>query len=67
MNMDSHPNGWGSFQQSRMREAAVQGGVVPNTPEGRERIEFVTEGEASFHWCIEQSIAGSALKVGLQC
>ncbi|KAG8937827.1 hypothetical protein FRC00_000351 [Tulasnella sp. 408] len=47
-----------------MREAAVSGGLVPNTPKGRERIEFVTEGEASFHWCIEQSIAGSALKEG---
>ncbi|KIO22622.1 hypothetical protein M407DRAFT_79043 [Tulasnella calospora MUT 4182] len=58
----SHPNGWGSYQQGRMREAAIRGGLVPNTPEGCERVEFVTEGEASFHWCIEQAIAGAALK-----
>ncbi|KIO27481.1 hypothetical protein M407DRAFT_73123, partial [Tulasnella calospora MUT 4182] len=58
----THPNGWGSFQQGEMREAAIRGGLVPNTPEGRERIEFVTEGEASFHWCVEQAIAENALK-----
>lgn len=46
-----------------MREAAVIAELVPNTTEGRSRIEFVTEGEASFHWCIDQSLAGSALKV----
>ncbi|KAG8913582.1 hypothetical protein FRC00_002091 [Tulasnella sp. 408] len=58
----SHPNGWGSYQQGKMREAAIRGGLVPNTPEGRERIEFVTEGEASFHWCIEQALTGTTLK-----
>ncbi|KAG8929076.1 hypothetical protein FRC01_004908 [Tulasnella sp. 417] len=47
-----------------MREAAIRGGLVPDSPEGRERVEFVTEGEASFHWCIEQAIAGAALKEG---
>lgn len=46
-----------------MRDAAIRGGLIRNTPEDRERIEFVTEGEASFHWCIEQAIAGGALKV----
>ncbi|KAG9009248.1 hypothetical protein FRB90_008492 [Tulasnella sp. 427] len=60
----SHPNGWGSYQQGEMREAAIKGGLVPNTSAGRERIEFVTEGEASFHWCIDQAIAGAALKEG---
>ncbi|KAG8929074.1 hypothetical protein FRC01_004906 [Tulasnella sp. 417] len=60
----SHPNGWGSHQQGAMRDAAIRGGLVPNTPAGRERIEFVTEGEASFHWCIDQAIAGAALKEG---
>ncbi|KAG8903281.1 hypothetical protein FRB99_003522, partial [Tulasnella sp. 403] len=48
-----HPNGWEGPQQARMREAAISGGLVPNTPEGRERIEFLTEGEASFHWCMD--------------
>ncbi|KIO27478.1 hypothetical protein M407DRAFT_23293 [Tulasnella calospora MUT 4182] len=60
----SHPNGWGSLQQSRMRQAAIEGGLVPNTSEGKERIEFVTEGEASFHWCVEQTVAEKALQAG---
>ncbi|KAG8937832.1 hypothetical protein FRC00_000356 [Tulasnella sp. 408] len=47
-----------------MREAAISGGLVPDTPGGHERVEFVTEGEASFHWCIDQEIAGEALKKG---
>ncbi|KAG8996766.1 hypothetical protein FRB90_012640 [Tulasnella sp. 427] len=58
----SHPNGWGSRQQKIMRKAAILAGLVPDTPEGNERIEFVTEGEASFHWCVEQAIAEDALK-----
>lgn len=46
-----------------MREAAIRGGLVPDTPEGRARIEFVTEGEASFNWCIDQALVGAALEV----
>lgn len=46
-----------------MRDAAILGRLIPDTPAGRERIEFVTEGEASFHWCVDQAIATSALKV----
>ena len=48
-----------------MREAAIKGGLVPDTPEGRERIEFVTEGEASFHWCVDMELANAALAVPL--
>lgn len=46
-----------------MRQAAIEGGLVPDTSEGKERIEFVTEGEAGFHWCVEETIAENALKV----
>lgn len=46
-----------------MRKAAIRGGLVPATPEGHERIEFVTEGEASFHWCVDKGTARAALKV----
>ncbi|KAG8903283.1 hypothetical protein FRB99_003524 [Tulasnella sp. 403] len=49
----THPNGWEGSQQTRMREAAILGGLVPDTPKGRERVEFLTEGEASFHWCLD--------------
>lgn len=49
-----HPNGWKGAQQGRMREAAIKAGLVPDTKEGRNRVQFVTEGEASLHYCIEQ-------------
>ncbi|KAG8929079.1 hypothetical protein FRC01_004911 [Tulasnella sp. 417] len=60
----SHPNGWESLQQRMMRQAAMEGGLVPKTSEGEERVEFVTEGEASFHWCVEEKVAEKALKEG---
>ena len=48
-----HPNGWEGQQQVKMRRAAILAGLVPDTPEGRSRVNFVTEGEASLHYCIK--------------
>ncbi len=47
-----HPNGWEGAQQARMRNSAVCARLVPDTPEGRSRVKFVTEGEASLHYCL---------------
>ncbi|KAL5486031.1 hypothetical protein ACEPAI_7075 [Sanghuangporus weigelae] len=60
----SHPNGWEGAQQSRMRRAAISGGLIPNTDEGRARIRFVTEGEASMHACILSGLAHDVLASG---
>jgi len=60
----SHPNGWGGPQQAKLRTAAVQAGIVPDTPAGRSRVHFVTEGEASFCFCATQTRAGKDLNVG---
>lgn len=57
----SHPNGWEGGQQTKMRRAAVYGGLVPDTDEGRARIRFVTEGEASLHACIQSGLAADVL------
>ena len=59
----THPNGWEGAQQARMRRAAVHGGLVPDTPEGHSRIVFVTEGEASLHYCVGNNYASDILKV----
>ena len=59
----SHPNGWGGIQQTQLRTAAVKAGIVPNTPAGRSRVHFVTEGEASFCFCATETQAGKNLKV----
>lgn len=48
----SHPNGWEGKQQAEMRRAAVAAGLVKNESEALERVRFVTEGEASLHFCL---------------
>ena len=52
----AHPNGWEGPQQGQMRAAAVLAGLIPNTDNGRARIHFVTEGEASIHYCIQNGL-----------
>ncbi|KAG5718638.1 hypothetical protein E4T56_gene16515 [Termitomyces sp. T112] len=60
----THPNGWEGAQQQQMRRAAVKAGLVPDNDEGHARIRFVTEGEASLHFCIRNGLTTEALKKG---
>ena len=48
----SHPNGWEGPHQSKLRQAAVMARLVPDTADGHSRIIFVSEGEASLHYCL---------------
>lgn len=59
----SHPNGWEGAQQSAMRQSAISGGLIPVTDEGKSRIRFVTEGEASLHACVLNGLAVDGLSV----
>lgn len=59
----SHPNGWEGVQQSKMRRAAIYGGLIPETNEGKARIRFVTEGEASLHACVLNGLVADVLSV----
>jgi hypothetical protein len=59
----THPNGWEGAQQALMRNAAAYGGLVPDTPDGHAHIHFVTEGEASLHYCIGNNYASELIKV----
>ncbi|RXW16090.1 hypothetical protein EST38_g9766 [Candolleomyces aberdarensis] len=52
----THPNGWEGPQQATMRNAAILAGFVPDTVEGRSRVSFVTEGEASLHFCLSYGL-----------
>ena len=52
----SHPNGWEGKEQSQMRKAAVKAGLVSADPLGQSKISFVTEGEASLHFVIENGV-----------
>ncbi|KAF5374600.1 hypothetical protein D9615_008990 [Tricholomella constricta] len=60
----THPNGWEGAQQAQMRNAAVHAGLVPDANEGRSRVHFVTEGEASLHFCIQSGLTIEAMKSG---
>jgi hypothetical protein len=62
----THPNEWGDSQKSQLRTAAVKANIVPDTPEGRSRVHFVTEGEASFNFCATHTHVGENLKVRLR-
>jgi hypothetical protein len=62
----SHPNGWEGTQQSEMRRAAVLGGLVPDDASGHSRLSFVTEGEASLHFSVQNGLPAGAMKVSRQ-
>ncbi|KAI5115029.1 hypothetical protein M0805_009482, partial [Coniferiporia weirii] len=49
-----HPNGWQGTQQNMMRKAAIMSGMITDTPQGRSRVKFVTEGEAGLHYCLRE-------------
>ena len=59
----THPNGWEGGQQANIRTAAIFAGLIPDTDEGRARVQFVTEGEASLHFCIQSGLTTQAMKV----
>lgn len=60
----THPNGWGGQQQAAMREAVVRARIF-NEEEAQNRISFVTEGEASFNYCVTYTKSWESLKVSL--
>lgn len=71
----SHPNGWEGLQQGKMREAAAKAGLIPDTVAGHARLHFVSEGEASLHYCVDIGMTsdfkvrpcGFCIFLGLQC
>lgn len=48
-----------------MRRAAIYGGLIPESNEGKARIRFVTEGEASLHACVLNGLAADVLSVSV--
>ena len=60
----SHPNGWEGAQQAQMRQAAVLAKLIPDTPAGHARLSFVTEGEASLHFAVQQGLPVGVMEDG---
>jgi hypothetical protein len=58
----SLPNGWEGAQQSQMRHAAVLAGLVTDG-DAQARLQFVTEGEASLHFCVKKGLMTDAVTV----
>ncbi|CAE7096804.1 unnamed protein product [Rhizoctonia solani] len=58
-----HPNGYGLRQQDFLRKAAIEGGLV-GAADATTRVRFVTEAEASVHFCIAHSNISSRLRIG---
>ena len=50
----THPNGWEVQQQ--YRRAIENAGLIPSTTRGRSRVHMLTEGEASLHYCVSNSL-----------
>ncbi|CCO31393.1 hypothetical protein BN14_05434 [Rhizoctonia solani AG-1 IB] len=60
----AHPNGWGIREQTFLRSAAVAAGFS-NTEQALGKIRFLTEAEASVHFCIHNTNLGNVLKPGI--
>jgi hypothetical protein len=58
----AHPNGWGIREQTFLRAAAVDAGFA-SASAAPSKIRFVTEAEASVHFCIYHTNLGSRLQV----
>ncbi|KAJ3574827.1 hypothetical protein NP233_g1509 [Leucocoprinus birnbaumii] len=58
----SHPNGWEGPQQTLMKQAAEKAGLI--TPGGRNKITFLTEGEASLNRCIQKGLMSESIRKG---
>jgi len=58
----SHPNGWGLQEQSVLRRAAIVAEMVTEADAGT-RVRFVSEGEASVHFCLLHGNISTKMKV----
>jgi hypothetical protein len=67
----THPNSWGGPQQVQIRRAAILAGLIPGNEGGHSRIVFVTEGEASLHFCLSNRLTldGNGVRpvLGIYC
>ncbi|KAG8713413.1 hypothetical protein FRC11_012264, partial [Ceratobasidium sp. 423] len=56
----AHPNGWGIREQTFLRSAAVATGFIAAN-QASSNIRFITEAEASLHYCICHTNLGNRL------
>jgi len=62
----SHPNGWEGREQEFLRKSVVKASILTEE-EALSRVSFVTEGEATFNFCVTNTKSGELLEVVLYC
>ena len=58
----AHPNAWGLREQHVLRRAAIRADYA-SVAQADSRVRFVSEGEASVHFCIVHGNLAAKLKV----
>ena len=58
----AHPNGWEGREQQFLRESVVQASIFTEE-EALSRVSFVSEGEATFNFCVTSTKSGELLEV----
>jgi len=58
----SHPNGWEGREQEFLRKSVVQASLFTEE-QALSRVSFVTEGEATFNFCVTNTKSGELLEV----
>ena len=58
----SHPNGWEGREQEFLRKSVVQASIFTEE-EALSHVSFVTEGEATFNFCVINTKSGELLEV----
>jgi hypothetical protein len=58
----SHPNGWEGREQEFLRKSVIRASIFTEE-EALSRVSFVTEGEATFNFCVTNTKSGESLKV----
>ena len=58
----AHPNGWGFTEQDVLRRAIIRARILPESRQDS-GLQFVTEGEASVHFCVVYGKLAEKFKV----
>jgi hypothetical protein len=58
----THPGGWGLLEQTMLRRATIKAGLVQCSQMAADRVQFVTEAEASVHFVMLHAELESQLK-----
>ncbi len=53
----AHLNGWEGEEQNKMRDAMISARLISNDKQEHLHLSFVTEGEASLHFCLNKGLS----------